>query len=124
MTKFEEVTEQLANNPETWLITGIAGFIGSNLLEALLKLNQNVVGLDNFATGHPHNLDKVKALVSDAQWKRFRFIEGDIRKLEDCQSACKDVQYVLHQAALGSVPRSVEDPAGFQPALTTYCAVF
>lgn len=92
------------------LITGAAGFIGSNLLETLLKLNQNVVGLDNFDTGFQHNLDQVKELVTQEQWNGFNFIEGDIRKLEDCEKACKGVDYVLHQAALGSVPRSIEDP--------------
>lgn len=101
---------RLAVEPRTWLITGVAGFIGSNLLEALLKLNQRVVGLDNFATGHRHNLDEVRALVSPEQWGNFNFIEGDIRNLDDCKNACDGVEYVLHQAALGSVPRSVENP--------------
>jgi len=94
----------------TWLITGVAGFIGSNLLERLLKENQIVIGLDNFATGFPRNLDEVEALVSEEQWTRFRFIEGDIRDLSVCHDACFGVDYVLHQAALGSVPRSIEDP--------------
>src|SRR5690554_7314157 len=98
------------SNPKTWLITGVAGFIGSNLLEHLLKLNQRVVGLDNFATGHQSNLDEVQSLVSPEQWSRFTFIEGDIRNLEDCARACEGVDYVLHQAALGSVPRSLNDP--------------
>ncbi|WP_307606772.1 NAD-dependent epimerase/dehydratase family protein [Variovorax boronicumulans] len=93
-----------------WLVTGVAGFIGSNLLETLLKLDQQVVGLDNFATGHLRNLEEVRTLVSVDQWARFRFIEGDIRKLEDCRRACDGVEYVLHQAALGSVPRSLADP--------------
>ena len=93
-----------------WLVTGVAGFIGSNLLETLLKLDQKVVGLDNFATGHQYNLDEVQTLVSPAQWNNFSFIEGDIRNFEDCQKACMDVDYVLHQAALGSVPRSIADP--------------
>jgi UDP-N-acetylglucosamine/UDP-N-acetylgalactosamine 4-epimerase len=97
--------------PRTWLITGVAGFIGSNLLESLLQLNQNVVGLDNFATGFQRNLNEVKQLVSREQWARFRFIEGDIRDPATCQKACAGVDYVLHQAALGSVPRSIEDPA-------------
>ena len=88
----------------------MAGFIGSNLLEHLLKLDQRVVGLDNFATGHQHNLDEVKAQVSPEQWQSFSFIEGDIRNQKDCQKACLDVNYVLHQAALGSVPRSINDP--------------
>lgn len=93
-----------------WLITGTAGFIGSNLLEHLLKLNQKVIGLDNFATGHQRNLDEVQSLVTPEQWSRFTFIEGDIRNQADCVKACEGVDYVLHQAALGSVPRSINDP--------------
>lgn len=100
----------MRDEPHAWLVTGVAGFIGSNLLETLLKLNQRVVGLDNFATGYRHNFDQVKALVTPQQWARFSFIEGDIRNLEDCRKACDGVEYVLHQAALGSVPRSLEDP--------------
>jgi len=92
------------------LITGVAGFIGSNLLETLLKNNQRVVGLDNFSTGHQHNLDQVKDLVNPEQWKNFKLITGDICQISDCKKACEDVNYVLHQAALGSVPRSIEDP--------------
>ncbi len=92
------------------MITGVSGFIGSNLLEHLLLLNQNVVGLDNFSTGHQYNLDEVKSQVSETQWKRFKFIEGDIRNTNECADACAEVDYVLHQAALGSVPRSIEDP--------------
>ena len=110
MSKYEQVKQELLNNKKTWLITGVAGFIGSNLLETLLKLNQTVVGLDNFATGFQHNLDEVQSQVSDEQWQNFRFIEGDIRSFEDCQTACAGVDYVLHQAALGSVPRSIKDP--------------
>lgn len=110
MSKYEQVKQELLTNKKTWLITGVAGFIGSNLLETLLKLNQTVVGLDNFATGFQHNLDEVQSQVSDEQWQNFRFIEGDIRSLEDCQTACTGVDYVLHQAALGSVPRSIKDP--------------
>ncbi|WP_180134328.1 NAD-dependent epimerase/dehydratase family protein [Acinetobacter sp. YH12071] len=110
MSQYQTVCEQLEQAPKTWLITGVAGFIGSNLLETLLKLNQNVVGLDNFATGHQYNLDEVQSLVSAEQWAKFSFIEGDIRDLEDCQTACSGVDYVLHQAALGSVPRSIADP--------------
>ena len=110
MSQYQTVCEQLQQAPKTWLITGVAGFIGSNLLETLLKLNQNVVGLDNFATGHQHNLDEVQNLVSAEQWANFKFYEGDIRNLEDCQKACANVDYVLHQAALGSVPRSIADP--------------
>lgn len=110
MTFYESLQQALPTDPKTWLVTGVAGFIGSNLLETLLKLDQNVVGLDNFATGHQRNLDEVQGLVTALQWSRFRFINGDIRKLEDCQRACADVDYVLHQAALGSVPRSLNDP--------------
>lgn len=86
----------LESNPKTWLITGVAGFIGSNLLEHLLNLNQRVVGLDNFATGYRRNLDEVRSLVSADQWSRFTFIEGDIRNLEDCARACEGVYYVLY----------------------------
>lgn len=110
MTRYEQLLKELPANPKTWLITGVAGFIGSNLLETLLKLDQKVIGLDNFATGHQRNLDEVQSLVTEAQWQRFNFIEGDIRNLDDCHAACADANYVLHQAALGSVPRSINDP--------------
>lgn len=110
MTQFVQVCEELKSNQKTWLITGVAGFIGSNLLETLLLLDQKVIGLDNFATGFQHNLDEVQSLVSEQQWKNFTFFEGDIRLLEDCQKVCATVDYVLHQAALGSVPRSIADP--------------
>ncbi|MCG7957239.1 MAG: NAD-dependent epimerase/dehydratase family protein [Candidatus Thiodiazotropha endolucinida] len=110
MTTYESLKAHLKSQPSTWLITGVAGFIGSNLLETLLKLNQKVVGLDNFATGHAYNFDKVEAAVSAEQWSGFRFIEGDIRDLQTCHDACSGVDYVLHQAALGSVPRSLTDP--------------
>ena len=130
-TAYDLLQTRLQGEPHTWLVTGVAGFIGSNLLETLLKLNQRVVGLDNFATGHQRNLDEVQSLVTPEQWRNFQFIQGDIRNLEDCQRAmlffplplplgegsgegspnCSiPVDYVLHQAALGSVPRSVEDP--------------
>ncbi|MDP4545690.1 NAD-dependent epimerase/dehydratase family protein [Psychrobacter faecalis] len=109
-TTYNKVKETLVQTPKTWLITGVAGFIGSNLLETLLLLDQKVVGLDNFATGFQHNLDEVKSLVSAEQWESFTFIEGDIRQLTDCSKACQGVDYVLHQAALGSVPRSIADP--------------
>ena len=102
--------QELRNHPRTWLVTGCAGFIGSNLLEKLLSLGQKVVGLDNFATGFQHNLDEVQTQVTPEQWANFRFIEGDIRNLETCQQAAQGVDYVLHQAALGSVPRSINDP--------------
>ena len=107
---YEKIKDTLVQTPRTWLITGVAGFIGSNLLETLLMLDQKVVGLDNFATGFQHNLDEVQGLVSDNQWQNFTFIEGDIRNLDDCHAACVGVDYVLHQAALGSVPRSIADP--------------
>jgi len=109
-TAYAALHARLPLAPKTWLITGVAGFIGCNLLETLLKLDQPVLGLDNFATGHRHNLDQVRAAVSAAQWARFTFIEGDIRHVETCRQACSGVDYVLHQAALGSVPRSLEDP--------------
>lgn len=110
MTPYESLLRTLPAAPKTWLITGVAGFIGSNLLETLLTLNQRVIGLDNFATGHQRNIDEVQGLVSQAQWERFTFITGDIRNLNDCHQACRGVDYVLHQAALGSVPRSINDP--------------
>ncbi|MCX0339642.1 NAD-dependent epimerase/dehydratase family protein [Acinetobacter radioresistens] len=110
MSQYYQVCEQLKQNPKIWLITGVAGFIGSNLLETLLKLDQRVVGLDNFSTGHQYNLDEVQSLVKPEQWVNFKFYEGDIRNLEDCQKACAGVDYVLHEAALGSVPRSIADP--------------
>ncbi|MDB4342048.1 NAD-dependent epimerase/dehydratase family protein [bacterium] len=127
MTAYDQLQTRLATESHTWLITGVAGFIGSNLLEVLLKLNQRVVGLDNFATGHQRNLDEVQSLVTPAQWANFNFIQGDIRNLEDCRRAMQwsstlesctlnleaqheIVDFVLHQAALGSVPRSLEDP--------------
>ena len=108
--RYEELKAILLNKKSTWLITGVAGFIGSNLLETLLNLGQSVVGLDNFLTGHKRNLEEVKESVSPDQWRNFSFIEGDIRDLKVCQQVCKDVNFVLHQAALGSVPRSIENP--------------
>ena len=96
--------------PKTWLITGVAGFIGSNLLERLLLLNQRVIGLDNFTTGHLSNLKEVESIVGGEKWSKFLFLEGDIRNESDCDRACEGVDYVLHQAALGSVPRSIADP--------------
>jgi UDP-N-acetylglucosamine 4-epimerase len=129
MTAYTQLQTRLQSESHTWLVTGVAGFIGSNLLEALLKLNQRVVGLDNFATGHQRNLDEVQSLVTPEQWRNFQFVQGDIRNLENCQRAMLfhhlplgegrgegspnysiPVEYVLHQAALGSVPRSIEDP--------------
>ncbi|MBC7482450.1 MAG: NAD-dependent epimerase/dehydratase family protein, partial [Rhizobacter sp.] len=107
---FDSTLAALRAEPKRWLVTGVAGFIGSNLLETLLQHDQQVVGLDNFATGHRHNLQLVEKLVTPAQWARFALIEGDIRDLPQCQAACAGVDYVLHQAALGSVPRSINDP--------------
>jgi UDP-N-acetylglucosamine 4-epimerase len=133
--RYKTLKQKIQAEPKTWLVTGAAGFIGSNLLEVLLKLNQRVVGLDNFSTGHLRNLDEVQSIVAPEQWQNFYFIKGDIRNLTDCRKAmnwtksshysCRDtlrseyegsrsaiipVDYVLHQAALGSVPRSIEDP--------------
>ena len=110
MSRYEELLQELSRVPRKWLITGVAGFIGSNLLEVLLKLDQTVVGLDDFSTGHQYNLDEVEQLVTPQQWERFSFIRGDIRVLDDCHKACSGIDYVLHQAALGSVPRSIVDP--------------
>lgn len=110
MSAYDQLKSRLQAQPATWLVTGVAGFIGSNLLEALLKLDQRVVGLDNFATGHQRNLDEVQGLVTPEQWARFKFMNGDIRKPADCQAACAGVDFVLHEAALGSVPRSLADP--------------
>lgn len=110
MTAYDELKIQLVLEPKRWLITGVAGFIGSGLLEELLYLNQTVIGLDNFSTGYQHNLEDVRAAVSEEQWSRFTFVQGDIRSFADCQAVCENVDYVLHQAALGSVPRSLQDP--------------
>src|SRR5687768_10536325 len=110
MNRFEQIQLELRKRPRKWLVTGCAGFIGSNLLEALLKLDQTVVGLDNFATGYQHNLDEVEELVDEEQWARFHFFQGDIRDLTACREAVQGIDYVLHQAALGSVPRSLNDP--------------
>jgi UDP-N-acetylglucosamine 4-epimerase len=108
--RYQQLRADLAASPKRWLITGAAGFIGSNLLQTLLELDQHVVGFDNFATGHRTNLQEVEHCVPPAQWRRFRFIEGDIRDPDACRRACEGVDFVLHQAALGSVPRSIEDP--------------
>ena len=120
MTKFEHLQEYLTNNQKTWLVTGVAGFIGSNLLEKLLILNQKVVGLDSFDTGYQHNIDQALQDVQNTTGKdlsnNFYFINGDIRNSSDCNQACDGVDYVLHQAALGSVPRSIEDPLGTNEA--------
>jgi len=110
MTTYTEVKEHLSHHSYRWLVTGVAGFIGSNLLQALLSMNQQVIGLDNFSSGYQHNLDEVREKVGEEAWQRFRFIKGDIRNLADCRQACEGVDYVLHQAALGSVPASIDDP--------------
>jgi UDP-N-acetylglucosamine 4-epimerase len=119
MTHYEELLQRLPEEPKTWLVTGVAGFIGSNLLESLLKLDQRVLGLDNFATGFERNLEEVRRLVEPVQWDRFTFIEGDICELPDCRRACEGVDYVLHEAALGSVPRSLADPIATNAANVT-----
>ena len=108
--RYQQITDELRKSPRKWLVTGCAGFIGSNLIETLLELDQDVVGLDDFSTGYQRNLDEVQAAVSDEQWQRFTFIEGDIRDFETCRRASEGVDHVLHQAALGSVPRSLKDP--------------
>lgn len=123
MSRYLSLQAELKATPRTWLVAGCAGFIGSNLLETLLKLEQRVVGLDNFATGFQANLDEVRSLVSPEQWARFRFIEGDIREPETCCAAMlvdgQPVDHVLHQAALGSVPRSIADPIATNAANIT-----
>ena len=110
MCLYENLKADLITRPERWLVTGAAGFIGSHLVEALLKLNQHVVGLDNYATANRDNLDEVKQLVGPDRWSLFRLIEGDLADLDTCKDACSEIAYVLHQGALGSVPRSIDDP--------------
>jgi UDP-N-acetylglucosamine 4-epimerase len=109
-SRYAAAQEELRRSPRRWLVTGVAGFIGSNLLEALLALGQDVVGLDNFATGHRRNLEDVKASVSPDAWRRYAHVDGDIRDTDACRRACEGVDVVLHHAALGSVPRSIENP--------------
>ncbi len=110
MSIYEHQKKELGRAPKTWLITGAAGFIGSNLVEELLRLNQRVVGLDDFSSGHQRNLDEVRAAVSHAAWTRFVMHTGDITNLDECRRACAGVDYVLHHAAIGSVPRSIDEP--------------
>lgn len=110
MSKFETVKGLLSKETKHWLVTGCAGFIGSHITLHLLKLNQKVVGLDNFITGHKHNLNDIKSQLPSHQWKNFKFIEGDIRNSQDCKNAVNGIDHVSHQAALGSVPRSIKDP--------------
>lgn len=119
MTAYELLQPEIKATSRTWLVTGVAGFIGSNLLETLLKLDQRVVGLDNFDTGKRANLEQVRERVRPEQWARFRFFEGDIANPADCQAACAGVDYVLHQAALGSVPRSLVEPLASHRANVT-----
>jgi UDP-N-acetylglucosamine 4-epimerase len=108
-SRYEALSEELVNEPRRWLVTGVAGFIGSALLERLLDLGQDVVGVDNFSTGHQRNLDDVLAINPD-QKLQFKFIEGDLTDLAVCREACQNVDVILHQAALGSVPRSIKEP--------------
>ena len=110
MSAYSDLTQSMTSHPSRWLVTGVAGFIGSNLLERLLQLGQTVVGLDNFLTGYQKNLDMVRDIVGPDAWSRFTFVEGDIRHLDTCRHVCEGVQHVLHEAALGSVPRSIDDP--------------
>ncbi|MCP3869548.1 MAG: SDR family oxidoreductase [Gammaproteobacteria bacterium] len=111
MSEYDRLQQHLESNRYTWLVTGVAGFIGSNLLETLLGLGQHVVGLDNFSTGHQHNIDQALADAGhQPDTDAFRMIEGDICDVKTCQEACHGIDFVLHQAALGSVPRSIEDP--------------
>ncbi len=110
MSAYENLKQKLRAEPKRWLVTGVGGFIGSHLLERLLELNQRVVGLDNFSTGHARNLEQVRSIVGEEAWKNFQFLEGDIRDLAECKCACHEVDFVLHHAALGSVPQSMLDP--------------
>lgn len=106
----DKIRKHLLSNQYRWLITGVSGFIGSNLLEKLLELNQIVIGLDNFSTGKKENLKDVQKITSPDQWKNFQFLEGDICDLDTCMQVTDGINFVLHQAALGSVPRSIKDP--------------
>jgi UDP-N-acetylglucosamine/UDP-N-acetylgalactosamine 4-epimerase len=119
MPRYAQLQTTLQSSPKTWLVTGVAGFIGSNLLETLLRLEQRVIGLDNFATGARHNLEEVRALVGPEQWARFRFVEGDACDAAVCREACKGVDFVLHEAALGSVPLSMAEPLAAHRANVT-----
>jgi UDP-N-acetylglucosamine/UDP-N-acetylgalactosamine 4-epimerase len=110
MSAYADLRRHLTQRRYRWCVTGAAGFIGSNLLQTLLELDQEVVGLDNFSTGFRHNLEQVRGCVDERAWSRFRCQEGDVRRAEDCVAACEGVDFILHQAALGSVPRSIADP--------------
>jgi UDP-N-acetylglucosamine 4-epimerase len=107
---FAVACEELRQRPRRWLVTGSAGFIGSHLLETLLRLGQTVVSLDNFSTGHWRNLHEVRDAVGADAWQRHTFQVGDVADLAACRRACEGVEIVLHEAALGSVPRSIADP--------------
>lgn len=119
MRTYDDAQQRIRARPRTWLVTGVAGFIGSHLAEALLRLGQPVVGLDNFATGKRENLALLASAVGEARMRNFRFIDGDICSLDACRAACAGVEVVLHQAALGSVPRSIEDPLATHAANVT-----
>jgi len=110
MSRYQATCAALRIKSHRWLVTGVAGFIGSNLLETLLRLGQQVTGIDNLITGSRDNLDQVRAAVGEDRWRNFTFIEDDIRELSACHNACRNIDYVLHQAALGSVSRSIDDP--------------
>jgi UDP-N-acetylglucosamine/UDP-N-acetylgalactosamine 4-epimerase len=121
LSTYEKLKEQMLAKPKAWLVTGVAGFIGSNLLETLLRMNQRVIGLDNYATGSRRNLEQVRELVGPDRWEYFQQMDGDIRDLDHCKRASQGVDYVLHQAALGSVPRSIENPIDTHAANVTGC---
>ncbi len=112
MTPYQILQQELQAEPRTWLITGVAGFIGSHLLETLLRLGQTVVGLDNLSTGTPRNLDDVLRRVGDEAWTRFLFRKGSVTDIGTCREASNHVDYVLHHAGFVSVPLSIEDPIG------------
>jgi UDP-N-acetylglucosamine 4-epimerase len=110
MTAYQIAKDRIQKSPKAWLVTGAAGFIGSNLVEELLRFNQRVVGLDDFSTGKQRNLDEVRAAVGEAAWARFTMHAGGITNPDECRRACAGIDYVLHHAAIGSVPRSIDEP--------------
>ena len=119
MNSYDKLQASLRAGPRTWLVTGAAGFIGSNLVEKLLQLDQRVVGLDNGAAGSKRNLEQVRELAGPDRWRNYRHIDGDIREPEACQFASRGVDFILHQAALGSVPTSIKNPAETHAANVT-----